>query len=647
MSTYSTDDGSKSKVPRILTDAATVATTTEDGDEDRTSVSPSIESYDSRRIGITNSASSSNNIQPSRSNYSLSSSLSRFRTVLSTHVGHSLQEVVSNVKDDNVITNKNLSEARQTDLGRILTRPDFSDAMRVATHTDQWADELAGVRPDEERVVKKLTLKAEATEISGGELLGEEEAKKYPPVDKGYAWIVCMAEFIMIASTWGSVTSFGVFISFWMNHNTFDGADPMNYALSSSITLFLAQALAPVAMISFNMIGLKFTIATGTILFFAGYMLCSYCTELWQLYCTQGILIGSGFSLIFNPSIVILSTWFSKHRGFASGIVVCGAGVGGVAFALGAQDLIDRKDDFRWAIRMICITTLCLNCIVGLLVKERVPVKRELTWTAFKTHFKIILNYRVMQHWHVIAISLWFAMGIISYIVITYSLASYATFIGLSEASGSHVTAIFNGSQAVGRAFIGALGDRYGRVNVALIINVIVIILIFAFFINCSNFGTLVAFSVVSGLVTGWCQTLNQAIMPDSVPMADFPSVWSYENIIVGSFCLFAEVVALKLRSPGSAKPFLRAQLFAGFMVVGSLICLTPVREWKIRNKILSRLEDCQEELKTLQTAIHDNEKADHDENAIIIQQRIQRYQALLGKGIRGYLKRLLYPVKV
>ena len=578
---------------------------------------------------------------------SITSTLSRVETAMSEVLKvRSLRQTVTNARDDNEITARNEEHARKSTLGRILTHPDISDAMRVATHTGgSIAEKLADVRPEDERAVREITSKAEeASETEQGLVeKGEEEEKKYPPVDRGYAWVICATELLMIITTWGATTAFGIFIAFWLNDGTFDGADPMNYALSSSIAIFLAQALAPVAMITQSMIGLKVTIALGTAVNFAGYLLCSFCTKLWQLYCTQGVLVGVGFAFIFNPSIVILSSWFVKYRAISSGVTICGAGIGGVAFALGSQALINLKHDYRWAMRMIAIVTLGLNCFVVCFLKERVPPKRERTKKYFKLQVRTILNYRTMLHWQIIAITFWFAMAIVSYIVITFSLASFATFIGLSETQGSYVTGIFNGCQAIGRPLLGICGDRFGRINTALAGNVIVIILIFAFFVNCNNSATLISFSIVSGLVTGWSQLLNQAIMPDAVPMAEYPSVWSYENIIVGCFCLFSEVVALKLRDLSSSMPFLKAQLFAGFMVVGSLICLIPVREWKIRQMIESRLEDAKDELETIQSSA-DPEK--NREDFDLLAARIQRYQGFLTKSAHGYLHRLFYPVK-
>lgn len=494
--------------------------------------------------------------------------------------------------------------------------------MSLAAGDTRISKALAGARPDDEVLLHKLA--------NDPDLVNEydQEQEKYPQPDQGYAWVILPAGFLMAITTWGSTTCFGVYISYWLNNDTFAGADPLNYALSSSITICLAQAAAPIAMIMYRMIGYKWTAALGAALHFLGFMLGSFCTELWQLYCTQGLLIGMGFVLIFSPTMLILPSWFQKYRALGSGGVIAGSGVGGCVFALASQRLIDTKDDYRWGFRMIAFVTVALNIIVVTLIKERIPQKKIKGWAAFKRELASIMDIKTLKHWYVIAISLWAALAIVAYTVMVYSLAAFCTFIGLSATTGSNVTAVFNGCQAIGRPIVGILGDKYGRINVGLTFNIIVLILVFAFFINCTNFITILMYAILSGLTTGFCQALNQAILPDAVPMEDYPSTWSYENIIIGCFCLVAEVIALKLRDMSAAKPFLKAELFTGFMVLGAFLFLLPVRELKVRRKIEERLKLC-EEAKTVPTA------------------RIEKYSLLLRKGIRSYIWRLFYPIKV
>ena len=51
------------------------------------------------------------------------------------------------------------------------------------------------------------------------------------------------------------------------------------------------------------------------------------------LYFTVGVLTGLGFGLIYLPAIVSVSIYFEKKRAFATGIAVCGSGLGTFLFA--------------------------------------------------------------------------------------------------------------------------------------------------------------------------------------------------------------------------------------------------------------------------------------------------------------------------
>lgn len=444
---------------------------------------------------------------------------------------------------------------------------------------------------------------------------GPQSQYQLPPTDKGYAWIICLVELGATIATWGLSSAFGVFISFWLNNNTFSGADPLNYALSSSITVSLGEGLAPISMICKNILGLKITIIIGIVFSALGAFFTASARNLWELYCSQGLLLGIGFGLIFNSCIVVLSQWFIKYRALTSGIATAGAGLGGVVFSLAAQALINKEGDYRWAMRMIAIVSVTLEVLLVIFIKERTTVKHKakISWKLVQMQAAFIFRLKVMFQWRVVLISLWCGLGMVSYIVISFSLASFATFIGLSETQGANVTAIFNGCQVIGRPLIGIAGDKFGRVNMAIFFNAIVIILIFAFFINCHNSPELIAFSILSGLTTGCCQSLNQAIMPDSINLSDFPSVWSSEGFVLAIFCIFSDVVALKLRDLSNPRPFLKGQIFSGFMTLGSLICILPLREWKVRKRL--------------------------EEN--------NSSSPLLKKGVKCYIKRLLYAMIV
>ncbi|MDO4782401.1 MAG: OFA family MFS transporter [Capnocytophaga felis] len=74
----------------------------------------------------------------------------------------------------------------------------------------------------------------------------------------------------------------------------------------------------------------KLTIAGG-ILFGLGYILASYALEsvnLWLFYLCFGLIGGCGLGLAYVTPVAVVSRWFNKNQGLATGMVVMGFGLG-------------------------------------------------------------------------------------------------------------------------------------------------------------------------------------------------------------------------------------------------------------------------------------------------------------------------------
>ncbi|KAG7741121.1 hypothetical protein KL923_001762 [Ogataea haglerorum] len=461
----------------------------------------------------------------------------------------------------------------------------------------------------------------------------EPEAESLPPVDTGYSWVICACVFLMMFATWGANGCYGVFLNHWLQARSFPGSSATDFALIGSIVLALAQALAPLAQMASAILGMKTVILAGVVFQTAGYLLASFATQLWQLYLTEGILVGLGFALVFNPAIVIFPEWFDKKRGLASGIIVSASGIAGVVFSLSSQAIISRTGSPAWAQRMLAIFSVLGNTFAACLLKHRIPTRRLRTRREIVTRFYVLFNAKVVKLPQVHFITLWFVLTLSCYIVALFSLSAYSTFVGLSSSQGSHVTAIFNGCQAIGRFSIGLAADYTGRVNMAVLLSINMVILLFAMWINATTAGVVYAYAILSGLTFGVASTLNQPLVADSVPVELFPSAWSYENFWMGVFSMFCEVVALKLRDMTLAKPFIKAQIFCGCFAAAGVLCLLPIREWKIRRMLIAR----HEALEALK---------EHEKHTAEYERRLKTYDVLLRGGFKAYMARLLYPVR-
>ncbi len=103
----------------------------------------------------------------------------------------------------------------------------------------------------------------------------------------------------------------------------------------------------------------------------AGFYIASLSTSLWQLSLAHGVLIGLfGMSASFAPLVADISHWFTRRRGIAVAIVICGSYVAGAIWPPTIQhhfDTIGWRDTylgFAW----ICFAAMT---IFGLLLYRR------------------------------------------------------------------------------------------------------------------------------------------------------------------------------------------------------------------------------------------------------------------------------------
>lgn len=101
-------------------------------------------------------------------------------------------------------------------------------------------------------------------------------------------------------------------------------------------------------------------------------------TYLYCYYILSVILIsftGLGFGLIYLPAIVSVTCYFEKYRSLATGIAVCGSGLGTFVFAPIITLLLQ---EYGWKGSMLIIGGLLLNCIVfGVIFRPLVPKKKK------------------------------------------------------------------------------------------------------------------------------------------------------------------------------------------------------------------------------------------------------------------------------
>jgi len=96
------------------------------------------------------------------------------------------------------------------------------------------------------------------------------------------------------------------------------GSIGIAYALMSIITALSS----PLAGYLGNRYGARRTMTAGTILFFIGMMWTSQTKEIWELYAAYGIVFGVSQALLLVPVVPAVASWFRRHLGLGTGIMM-------------------------------------------------------------------------------------------------------------------------------------------------------------------------------------------------------------------------------------------------------------------------------------------------------------------------------------
>ncbi|KAJ9190947.1 hypothetical protein DTO164E3_9090 [Paecilomyces variotii] len=163
---------------------------------------------------------------------------------------------------------------------------------------------------------------------------------------------VATVEYVLqraFASTASLGQTYGVYLENYLADDRFPEATLVDYALIGGLNLSMAMLVAPGVTVIVRKYETHASMLLGTVFLVNGFVLASFTRRIWQLYLTQGVLIGIGVGFTYVPSIPIISQWFDKKRSLANGISSAGSGIGGLIYSFLTQALISRLS-FPWAL---------------------------------------------------------------------------------------------------------------------------------------------------------------------------------------------------------------------------------------------------------------------------------------------------------
>jgi len=184
--------------------------------------------------------------------------------------------------------------------------------------------------------------------------------------DGGYGWVVVAASFFVNMIADGVTFSFGVMFDEFQ-----DEFDCSKAATAGVVSVFHAVPLltGPVATWLTDRYGCRNVTIIGSLMSAAGFLAAAFSHNIYLLYLFFGVVAGFGLSLCYVSAIIIVAYYFDRRRSFATGISVCGSGVGTFLFAPFTQYLMDSYDGWRGA--CIILSGVFLNMtICGMLFRD-------------------------------------------------------------------------------------------------------------------------------------------------------------------------------------------------------------------------------------------------------------------------------------
>ncbi|XP_041979789.1 monocarboxylate transporter 3 isoform X2 [Aricia agestis] len=205
----------------------------------------------------------------------------------------------------------------------------------------------------------------------------DDEAYDYgelpPPPDGGYGWVVVFASFMCNLVVDGIAYTFGIFLPELV---TYFGEGKGTVAWVGSLLSGVYLAAGPVVSALCNKYGCRAVCIAGSLVATTGFVLSTLSKSVTMMMVTYGLIGGIGFGMIYLPSVVAVGYYFETRRSLATGIAVCGSGVGTFSFAPLAAILLEQFGS--WQNANLLLAGLILNCaIFGALMRPLVYPKNS------------------------------------------------------------------------------------------------------------------------------------------------------------------------------------------------------------------------------------------------------------------------------
>ena len=156
-----------------------------------------------------------------------------------------------------------------------------------------------------------------------------------------YGWVIVAVSFVTMATVSPAWFSFPLFYPAILEAFGWKRAATAGVF---SLNLLVSAIVSPLVGLLIDRFGPRIVMPIGALLFAVGLVGSSRIQGLWQFYVWLGVVAAVGFAAVqIVPNTAIISSWFTRNRATALGIIAAGVGVGRLALFPLIQQFISTQ----------------------------------------------------------------------------------------------------------------------------------------------------------------------------------------------------------------------------------------------------------------------------------------------------------------
>ncbi|KAJ7581258.1 major facilitator superfamily domain-containing protein [Mycena floridula] len=325
------------------------------------------------------------------------------------------------------------------------------------------------------------------------DLPGKDVAQAFP--EGGIqAWCTVLGAFLIQFSAFGYVNIYGVYADFYVREYLTNKTSAQ-ISLIGSTQVFFALSMGLVAGKLFDKGYFHHAVIGGSSLsVFSLFMLSlSKPGQYYQVFLSQGLGLGIGIGLTLIPTLGVLGHYFQRKRGFAMGIVISGASLGGTVHPPMLNKLFFGPVGFHNGVRASAALLTGLLFIGNLLVHTRYPPRRMAKAVSIISFAKDIPYVFTILGVFCVITGLFFPLFFLQLDAVRH---------GVADSLAFYTFAILNAASIFGRVIPSMFIPTFGVYNVIIPCSIGCGIMLFSLF-GLTNDAATILFSILYGFFSG------------------------------------------------------------------------------------------------------------------------------------------------